>query len=486
MNFEQGRRQTTRLEQLFSDNIPAIVTFNHCQKEGASRSHPTFLLNHQPRIKEFKSPPVQPMTQESTSLRSPRSRGALAKNTPCRSSLLDYEGNGLSPRHNLSPGAEDVVFEFSSNPYQSSPITPAPRRRTRHRNENETSAKSPRENTNPSQPKQDANMHENLASTTVKPERKAVSRPHIIDGASSCGETSSIRRNDNDVNLHDADSSLDQRMPPVCVVDGDTFEESSFETSSLFKSTLMRNTRVDSGSQLDSSSDGVNQKAELSHRNNTHNNILKTSSNLFPVLSAHEGTETNTVEQKDEFLAWSMEERLSEWKCQACTFMNENALHLTCDMCGGIRETDSSTPSESLTSSHQEDVGTIDEAQRVTTRSRSQKVEDEYLLVVEIERSKELIELQKELLEEYASRCTDGEDDVGHPDEKNRQPRPESSSPKLSNLMGGDSQTSSTFDTTVDDWHNSDGLFGASVLFSGEQGISNDERQLVTPAKARE
>jgi hypothetical protein len=112
-------------------------------------------------------------------------------------------------------------------------------------------------------------------------------------------------------------------------------------------------------------------------------------------------------------------------------------------------------------------------------------VEDEYSLVVEIERSKELIELQKQLLEEYAS--TNIPPDVVGQAEKNHQQRRlerlERSNRKLSNLIGGESQTSSTFDTTADEWHESDGLFGASVLFSVE-AIRDDE--LLTVAKARE
>jgi hypothetical protein len=305
-------------------------------------------------------------TKESRSLKTPRSPGTCdvatkvtlelptcphaTRTTPYPSSSLELgsrncDGSGLSRRHEeLSPGADDTVFEFSSNPWQSSPITQAPRRRTRHRDENDiSSAKARRENTKQSQPKE-ADGHDDPSSTRGK-----------TRGTSSCRETSSIRGSYSDPKLHEMDGSVDGSRTSDGVFDGDKFEESSFEARGLFQSTCMGNITVDSGCQLDSSSVEVDQEPALLHRRQKDDDRMKTPSNLYPVLpSAREGAETDsTAPERTTFSPGRKEETLLVWKCQSCTFVNENALHLTCAMCGGIRETGSSTPpsGESLTPS---------------------------------------------------------------------------------------------------------------------------------------
>lgn len=68
------------------------------------------------------------------------------------------------------------------------------------------------------------------------------------------------------------------------------------------------------------------------------------------------------------FMDWNPNEKVKSWSCPTCTFINENPLHLTCEMCGHRRKARSSSGHSTCGefsghSNDDEDIRAIEEAQ---------------------------------------------------------------------------------------------------------------------------
>jgi rubrerythrin len=120
-----------------------------------------------------------------------------------------------------------------------------------------------------------------------------------------------------------------------------------------------------------------------------------------------------------------VDEEGGAWVCSACTFVNENALHLSCSICGtqrdkARRETSISSTSYTPYFTAQEVPGELHEDfQQEAIRSRSEQIEGEWFAELQQKRMKELIQLQLELFEEYGRDGSEAEPDdvsVGNTD----------------------------------------------------------------------
>jgi hypothetical protein len=106
------------------------------------------------------------------------------------------------------------------------------------------------------------------------------------------------------------------------------------------------------------------------------------------------------------FLAWSEEERGRPWKCRICTYLNQNPLHLSCEVCCALREKEK--PSDevsllSLSTEARESSVMLPEHQQKAIRSKAKKVEEQWFEDLEAHRMAELVEYQRQVLERYQS-----------------------------------------------------------------------------------
>lgn len=109
----------------------------------------------------------------------------------------------------------------------------------------------------------------------------------------------------------------------------------------------------------------------------------------------------------ENFMTWSEREKKSSWTCSACTFENENALHLMCAVCGTQRERGSSEHLDESSFSNNA-LSLESSAQETVVKTRSQAIEEEWFEALQQERVDELVQLQRELLEEYQSKPQPG------------------------------------------------------------------------------
>ena len=132
-------------------------------------------------------------------------------------------------------------------------------------------------------------------------------------------------------------------------------------------------------------------------------------------LSDHSSAKQNHMHRKEAsrttgFLAWS--ERKQPWSCSACTFFDENVLHLSCSVCGTQREKRFSETDLHL----QNKPALVDyRAKECPSRqstdincslTKSHEIEEEWVVTLKAERAHELIKLQEELLDGYNSSRT--------------------------------------------------------------------------------
>lgn len=104
-------------------------------------------------------------------------------------------------------------------------------------------------------------------------------------------------------------------------------------------------------------------------------------------------------QQEDTFLGWTPEEQVQSWICGACTFENENALHLTCSLCSTLRVKDASHRTPSDIRLAEQPLG--DDSQEAAIRCNSELIGEDWLETLQQERIQELIEIQEELLLQY-------------------------------------------------------------------------------------
>ena len=111
-----------------------------------------------------------------------------------------------------------------------------------------------------------------------------------------------------------------------------------------------------------------------------------------------------------DFLSWS--EPKQSWSCSACTFVNENVLHLSCSVCGTQREkrfseTDLHLQNKpALVDYRAEECPSRQSTDRNCSLTKSQEIEEEWVVTLKAERAHELIKLQEELLDGYNSSRT--------------------------------------------------------------------------------
>lgn len=102
-------------------------------------------------------------------------------------------------------------------------------------------------------------------------------------------------------------------------------------------------------------------------------------------------------------LGGSEEKRKQPWSCIACTFVNENPLHLSCSICATQREKRSMETQlhhDQFTTSKKDDTLRRDIQPAEAVLSKFKEIEEECLVTLNAERAPELIKLQQELLDE--------------------------------------------------------------------------------------
>ena len=106
----------------------------------------------------------------------------------------------------------------------------------------------------------------------------------------------------------------------------------------------------------------------------------------------------------DNLTAWSDAERNQPWECRTCTFVNGNPLHLSCSICGVLRETGIPLePKTTATMAFEEQMACLrGDTQQTTVQSKSKKVEDAWFATLQGLRIQEMVEQQAIVLR---SRC---------------------------------------------------------------------------------
>lgn len=122
------------------------------------------------------------------------------------------------------------------------------------------------------------------------------------------------------------------------------------------------------------------------------------------------------------FSDWNGNERIRSWTCPACTFVNENHLNLTCDMCGHLQEGNNHndgpgvvvppvpTPSASSSSTVASAAVTSASANETATGNKTNEEDEAVLEQLREEQMRELVSLQQEI---FASMEGEGVEGAG-------------------------------------------------------------------------
>lgn len=94
------------------------------------------------------------------------------------------------------------------------------------------------------------------------------------------------------------------------------------------------------------------------------------------------------------FSDWNGNERIKSWQCQTCTFINENVLHLNCEMCGQARYGASTVPPAAAAASSSSASSNLDDLMG----GISAATDDAYLNHLQEEQLRELMGLQEEIM----------------------------------------------------------------------------------------
>lgn len=92
------------------------------------------------------------------------------------------------------------------------------------------------------------------------------------------------------------------------------------------------------------------------------------------------------------FRNWNGNKKVKPWECGACTFINENPLHLVCEMCGSRR--DGMPPGTESSAAH-----------IPLDQSTTEEDEDPELEMVRNEQIRELIDIQRDIMANFGSRA---------------------------------------------------------------------------------
>jgi hypothetical protein len=285
---------------------------------------------------------------------------------------LQPQDTAASPRHRLRH--EEDGASRSSSYQQSHMIISAPRRSSLRREDDVTVPKPMRPNRR--------KLFPFVSSTNLPSSNDEVGETQFSCSRSTCASVSNPSSSSDEVLESRFSRSRTTGEVPLCR--GSVLGRRGIMSRSCHASILGAN----SARTVDACEEG---EAEPTLLQAEFESIEKGGSAYAPTGPPNEG---EAAQARDTFLGWSEEERSQAWECQTCTFVNENALHLACDMCGTLCAKGSSSNRKSF-SFFDED---LHEDQQAAIRSKSHQVEEKCFVTLQQERIGELIQLQKKLL----------------------------------------------------------------------------------------
>ena len=101
------------------------------------------------------------------------------------------------------------------------------------------------------------------------------------------------------------------------------------------------------------------------------------------------------------FANWSISDN-GAWTCSVCTFVNTNALHLTCEVCGGNRPSNKSTMAQECQKQMQHMFETsFRTGQTDFLRRQQEKIEEIEERVISAERYEEISDMQSKMIQHF-------------------------------------------------------------------------------------
>jgi hypothetical protein len=103
------------------------------------------------------------------------------------------------------------------------------------------------------------------------------------------------------------------------------------------------------------------------------------------------------------FCDWNPNEKIQSWPCDQCTFVNENPLHLACEMCGHRRKVPTNSVAAAAASQEEEE-----KEEEVHFADSNTDDSEEDLRLIQEEQMRELIEVQRDIMADFGRRTTSG------------------------------------------------------------------------------
>jgi hypothetical protein len=120
------------------------------------------------------------------------------------------------------------------------------------------------------------------------------------------------------------------------------------------------------------------------------------------------------------FANWSISDS-GAWTCVACTYLNTDPLHLTCEVCGQKRPTGKDAANQCQKAMQEVFETSIRTGQHDFLRRQQEKIEEVEERVIAAERVDEILEVQQELLEEFKDDSRSYEHQYGTLEEEQHQ-----------------------------------------------------------------
>ena len=259
----------------------------------------------------------------------------------------------------------DGEVEPSNNLYPSSPITPAPRRRSMHRDE-----------------------HGMLSTTPIRTQIRILvptkseadlppTRSPVYSGSSTRTMESNYRRSLSPIRR--GFRGRDDMEGAVATKDGRAYQRE--ERCSMGGTHPANTIRVNQASECRTSVPVPCDSLQ------THLPKQTTIDSIVPRLAL-----------TDNVTEWSEAERHLPWECRTCTFVNENPLHLSCSICGVLREIGICAAVTTASAFEEQMTFLRGDTQQATVQSKSKKVEEVWFAKLQAQRIQEMVELQEHVL----------------------------------------------------------------------------------------
>ena len=113
------------------------------------------------------------------------------------------------------------------------------------------------------------------------------------------------------------------------------------------------------------------------------------------------------------FANWSVSDQ-GAWACVACTYLNTNPLHLTCEVCGQKRPNSKNAANECQKAMQDAFETSIRTGQDDFMKRQQEKIEEVEERVLAAERVDEIMEIQEELMDEFNEFGNNHEDEYQH------------------------------------------------------------------------